>query len=85
MITRVLISGLSKETVARIDCELGGTSWRHDIRENGEDVYDVDVANCCDVMYTSRDDTLYAVALSVGVVRVHAGLKRDEFNSIIAG
>lgn len=83
MITRVLISGLSKETVARIDRVLGGTSWRHDIRKNGEDVYDVDVANCCGVLYVSNSDAKYTLVLCVGELTV--GLERDEFNSIIAG
>ena len=83
MITRVLISGLDGETVARIDRVLGGTGWRFDIRPNGKRLFDVDVANNCDVMYVSSIEARNALVLSVG--EMCAGLKRDEFSSIIAG
>ena len=83
MITRVLISGLSKETIDRTDRALGGAGWRFDIRENGESVYDVDVNPNYDVLYVSDESARFAVVICVG--ELMAGLKRDEFNSIIAG
>lgn len=82
MITRVLITGLSLETVKRLDSVLGVT-WRFDIRENGEGIYDVDVANKVDVMYVSTELALNAIVLGVG--DFCAGLKRSEYDSIIAG
>lgn len=83
MITRVLISGLSKESIDRIDRALGGAGWRFDIRENGESVYDVDVNSNYDVLYVSNESARFAVVICIG--ELMAGLKRDEFNSIIAG
>lgn len=83
MITRVLISGLSKETVDRIDRALGGAAWRFDIRENGEKVYDVDVNPKYDVLYVSNESATNAIVIAVGDLM--AGIRRDEFNSIIAG
>ena len=83
MITRVLLTGLDAETIVRLDRVLGGASWRFDIRPNGKRLYDVDVANNCDVMYVSSDEARNALVLSVG--DMCAGLKRTEFNSIMAG
>ena len=82
MITRVLITGLSLETIKRLDRVLG-IGWRFDFRENGNDIYDVDVANKVDVMYVSSELALNAIVLGVG--DFCAGLKRSEFDSIIAG
>lgn len=81
MITRVLISGLSKETVDRIDRALGGAGWRFDIRKNG--LYDVDVNPNYDVLYVSNENAVNAIVIGAG--ELTAGIKRNEFNSIIAG
>ena len=70
MLTKVLISGLSRETVARID-----------IRKNG--LYDVDVNPNFDVLYVSNESAVNAIVIGAG--ELTAGIKRDEFNSIIAG
>ena len=83
MITRVCISGLAADKVEHIDRVLGGKSWRHDIRKNGIDIYDVDVSNKCDVLYVSNDTATNAIVLCTGDLT--AGIKRNEFNSIIAG
>ena len=83
MITRVCISGLAVDKIEYLDRVLGGTSWRFDTRKNGDDVYDVDISNKCDVLYVSNDTATNAIVLSVGDLT--AGIKRNEFNSIIAG
>lgn len=83
MITRVTISGLDGKTVRRID-RLLGIDWRFDIRENGDDMFDVDVSNKCDVLYTSCDKAQNAIVLSVDEERV-VSLKTTDFNCLIGG
>lgn len=82
MLTRVCIYGLAADKVEHIDRVLGGTSWRYGIYKNNENLYDVDVSEKCDVLYVSNDTATNAVVLSVG--ELTAGIKRNEFNSMLA-
>lgn len=82
MLTRVCIYGLAADKVEHIDRVLGGTSWRYSIYKNNENLYDVDVSEKCDVLYVSNDTATNAVVLSVG--ELTAGIKRNEFNSMLA-
>lgn len=81
MITRVKITGLEPQTIDRIDKKLGTKTWRFDIHEPYTGVYDVEVANCCDVLYASNSDAKYTIVLCVG--ELTTGLERKEFNQII--
>ena len=83
MITKVMISGLDVRTIKRLDRILGGSVWRFDARENGHNLYDVDVSNSCDVLYCSNSEAINAVVISNG--DLCAGLKAEDFDSIIAG
>ena len=82
MLTRVCIYALTADKVEHIDRVLGGTSWRYGIYKNNENLYDVDVSEKCDVLYVSNDTATNAIVLSIG--NLTAGIKRNEFNSILA-
>ena len=82
MSTRVCITGLAADKVDFIDRVLGGSSWRQNIDVGGDGVYDVDISNNCDVLYVSNDTATNAIVLCIGDLT--AGIKRNEFNEIIA-
>ena len=82
MLTRVCISGLTAGAIEHIDRVLGGKSWRYDINKTVGNMYDVDIADCCDVLYVSNDTATNAIVLNVGDLT--AGIKRNEFVQIIA-
>lgn len=81
MITRVKITGLSPQTIDRIDRTLGTKKWRFDIHATYTDIYDVDVAIECEVLFATARYVQYPIVLSMG--DLVAQLKADEYNQII--